>query len=196
MNKSSLRLSHRALLAFGLLAVVMLTGCAQIKLGTPVASIENIQKAKASGMQPSSVGDFVLAKGKPATLDTRISVHSNSVSSPYDQSFAKYLKETLSTDLQAAGLLNPASSTVIKGELTDSQIDPAIGTGSGKVAARFTVTKAERQVFDKEFVAESKWESSFVGGVAIPRAINEYTALYRALVSKLLDDPAFRAAVK
>jgi hypothetical protein len=75
-------------------------------------------------------------------------------------------------------------------------VDAAIGEGKGALAARFVVVKAGKVVYDKELRAEAKWESSFVGAVAIPRAVNEYTTLHRQLVTKLLDDPQFRVAVK
>lgn len=179
-----------------LAAAALMTGCAQMKLGAPVASVDNIQKAKASGLAPSAVGEFTLAKGKPAEMDAGVSIRSNTLSSPFEQSFAKYLKETLSAELKAAGLLDPASTTVIRGELTDSMLDAAIGEGKGALGARFMVVKAGKVVFDKELRTEAKWESSFVGAVAIPRAVNEYTTLHRQLVTKLLDDPQFRAAVK
>jgi hypothetical protein len=51
-------------------------------------------------------------------------------------------------------------------------------------------------VFDKEIVATSTWESSFMGAVAIPAAINQYGALYQKLVGQLLDDTEFLAAIK
>lgn len=185
-----------ASLAAALLALTLTTGCAQIQLGAPVASVDNIQKAKASGMPPAAVGNFALAAGKPAEMDKGVSVRSNVVSSPYDQSFAKYLKETLTAELKAAGLFDAAAPLSIQGELLDSLLDAPIGTGKGKISARFTVTRAGKKVFEKDYTAESSWESGFVGAVAIPAAINEYSALYRQLVGKLLEDAAFRAAVK
>lgn len=179
-----------------LLLALLLAGCAQIQLGAPVASVDNIQKAKASGLKRAAVGDFVLAAGKPAEMDRGVSVRSNKVTSPYDQSFAKYLKETLSAELKAAGLLDPAAPLSIRGELQDSVLDVPTSVGKGKVSARFIVVRAGKKVFEKDFSAEATWESSFVGAVAIPAAVNQYSALYRKLVGQLLDDPAFRAAVK
>jgi hypothetical protein len=85
---------------------------------------------------------------------------------------------------------------VITGFLQESQVDPAISEGSAKLAARFVVMRAGSAVYDKELTVSSKWESSFLGAVAIPAAINEYTALYRKLVGVLLDDPTFQAATR
>jgi hypothetical protein len=73
--------------------------------------------------------------------------------------------------------------------------DAAIGTGKGKLGARFVVTRSNTVRYDRELSVDSEWESSFMGGVAIPLAAQNYEGLYRKLVAKLIDDAAFRAAV-
>jgi hypothetical protein len=177
-------------------AIVLLAGCAQLQLGQPVPSIDNIQKARASGIAPLSLGHFAIAPGKDVSLDQKVSARSNTIYSPYASSFARYLKETLAADLAAAGLLDPASAIVVEGWLTDSQLDVPTGQARGSVAARFTLTKAGARIYDKEHRASATWAASFVGVEAVPGAINEYGLLYRKLVAMLLDDPAFRAAAK
>jgi hypothetical protein len=177
------------------LGSMLLVGCAQIQLGAPVASADNIQKAKASGLPASNVGPFVLEAGKDAKMDKGLDIRSNTLSAPTQGSFAAYLKETLVTELKAAGLYDAGSKTVISGKLVDSQLDAAMAGGSGRLAARFAVSHAGKVVFDKEFSASDKWESSFVGAIAIPAAINNYSALYRKVVGQLLDDADFRRAV-
>lgn len=185
----------RLLSAFAIAGVVLLTGCAQLQMGAPSPSVDNIQKAKASGMAPASLGEFKPVAGKPANFDAGLDVRSNTLSSPVEGSFAKYLKETLATELKAAGLYDAGSTTVIQGQLTQSDLAVPVSQGSGTLAARFVVLRAGRTVYDKELKASASWESSFVGAVAIPAAVNEYTGLYRKLVGQLLDDPAFRQAV-
>lgn len=182
--------------AVGVAVLAAVTGCAQVPLGAPVPSIDNIQQAKAARMQPVSMGAFTLAPGKELSLDQKVSVRSNAVFSPYDNSFAKYLRETLQTDLQAAGMLDAGSRTIIEGQLTDSQLDAPIGEGTGRVAARFAVKRQGVALYDKELSVSSRWNSPFVGVEAIPAAINEYVALYRKLVATLLSDPAFQQAVQ
>ena len=186
---------RRAVGATLFIAAAALTGCAQVPLGTPVASVDNIQKAKAVGMTKVNVGEFALAAGKDPKLDQSLAIRATSVVSPYDASFAKYLRETLRVELQAAGLLDPASATTIRGSLTVSQVDAAMSQGTGSLASRFIVVRAGKTVYDKELRVDATWESSFVGATAIPAARNEYSALYRKLVGLLLADPAFRAAV-
>ena len=184
-----------ALLAAFVAATALMGGCAQMTLGTPVATVDNVQKAKTTGMAPASLGEFALAAGKPRGMDESLSVRGNSLKSPYQNSFAAYLKEALAVELRSAGVLDPASKTVVQGWLTDNLVDASMGTGRGRLAARFVVVRAGKTVYDRELDASASWESSFVGASAIPTAVNEYSGLYRKLVGKLLDDKAFRAAV-
>lgn len=187
---------RRALAAAAGLAAALLAGCASIQLGAPTASLETVQRARAAGLPAMAVGEFALAPGKPTALDASFSLRTNTVFSPYGRSFAHYLKETLAAELKAAGLLDPAAAAEIRGWLTESQVDGSMGTGLGRVCARFAVLRGGQQLYDKEFSAENQWESPYLGVVAIPLAINHYTVLHRQLVGQLLADPDFVAALR
>lgn len=192
----SLRALRRGALLAGLGFALLMTGCAQVKMAPPVASIDNTQLARASGMAPVAVTSFAPAAALPRSVDQALSIRSNTFYSPYDSSFAKYLQEALSVELRTAGLLDPESKTSIGGELTKSTVDAGASQGTATLGARFKVQRGGSTVYDKELVENDSWPSSFVGAVAIPDAINHYTALYRRLVARLLKDEAFTAAVK
>ncbi|MBK8400156.1 MAG: hypothetical protein IPL29_03550 [Propionivibrio sp.] len=72
-------------------------------------------------------------------------------------------------------------------------MDAAIGTGTARLGANFTVDKAGQRLFEKTLSVDSRWDSSFVGAIAIPEAMNQYTALYKELAGKLFDDRDFRS---
>jgi hypothetical protein len=55
---------RRLVLAASVALTGMVTGCAQLQMGPPAASTDNILKAKASGISPVSLGEFALAPGK------------------------------------------------------------------------------------------------------------------------------------
>ncbi|MBY0241934.1 MAG: hypothetical protein K2X55_21740 [Burkholderiaceae bacterium] len=185
-----------AAIAAAAFATLQLTGCAQLAMTPPKANIETTARLRGAAMAPANVGSFTLDAGKPESLDKSISLRgANSVSSPINGSFAQYLRESLKVELEAAGLLDPASATVITGKLTAAEVDAGMGTGKGQLGARFTVMRGNAVRFDRELKVESTWESSFVGAVAIPAAAGNYEALYRKLVANLLDDPAFRKAL-
>lgn len=185
-------------LALRLVPVVLLaavTGCASVKLESTGASPATLEKLRSARLAPAQVGTFVLAPGKDPAMDTSLGGLRGSTLTPAQGTWSKHLQDTLVTELTAAGLYDPASRSVIDGQLTDSRVDAAIGTGTGRLAARFVVTRDGRVVFDKELAAEASWESSFMGAVAIPLAMNQYGALYKTLVGKLADDPDFRRAL-
>jgi hypothetical protein len=179
-------------------ALVMLTalaGCTSV-MPPPTAGGENTQALRAANLTPANVGAFKLAPGRPASMDKELAggLRGGNISAP-SGSYSQHLKETLRAELNSAGLLDPQSKVVIEGQLTDSKVDAAIGTGTSRLAARFQVTRDGKTLYDKELVAEDSWDSSFVGAVAIPKAIERYGATYKLLVGKLLSDSDFRRAL-
>ncbi|UDF36228.1 UNVERIFIED_ORG: hypothetical protein LHJ69_03925 [Shinella sp. XGS7] len=180
--------------AAGLLAV-LLTGCASVQLPAPAASAANVEKLRAAKLPPLATGSFVLAPGKPAEMDKSLGGLRGSSVSPAGGSFAVQLRDELLAELKAAGLYDANAKHVIEGQLTDSMVDAAIDIGKGRLAARFTVKREGKTIYDKELVADAHWNSSFIGATAIPMAVNQYGALYKTLVGKLVDDADFRAAL-
>ncbi len=187
---TSLRLASVAIVS------VALFGCATVKMPVPTTpSADNLTTLRGANLAPAKAGAFVLAAGKPAAMDKTLDGLRGSSVEPANGSFAQTLREELVVELKAAGLYDEASTTVITGELTDSMVDAAIGTGTGKLGAHFTVTRGGKSVYDKVLVVDAKWDSSFVGAIALPAAINQYTALYKTLAGKLFADPDFQKAL-
>ncbi|RTL34825.1 MAG: hypothetical protein EKK53_25320 [Burkholderiales bacterium] len=175
--------------------LAVLTGCASVKMPAPTPSAANAEKLRAAKLVPSQMGTFKVAADKPASLDTSLSGLRGSTISPTNGSFSGQLRDEIAAELGAAGLLDAKSRFVIEGQLTDSMVDAAMSVGKGRLAARIQVKRDGQTVFDKEIVAEATWESSFVGAIAIPAAINQYTALYKTFAGKLFDDADFRRAL-
>jgi hypothetical protein len=184
-----------AAVTFAALAALQLGGCANVTLPAATGSAGNVEKLKTVAATPMGVGEFT-ASGKALSADKSISVRGANSVAPTSGSFAQQLRDQLTAELKASGLLDAASNTVVTGVLIENSLDAGMSTGTGKLGARFQVTRAGKMVFDKEIVATSTWESSFMGAVAIPAAINQYGALYQKLVGQLLDDTEFLAAIK
>src|SRR5262245_61175611 len=186
---------HRIGVMAALAALMVFAGCTTV-MPPPTASGVNSQALRAANLTPASVGTFKLAPGRPALMDKELSggLRGGNVTAP-SGSYSQHLKDTLRAELNSAGLLDPQSKITIDGQLTDSKVDAAIGTGTSRLAARFQVTRDGQAVYDKELVAEDSWESSFIGAVAIPLAIERYGATYKLLVGKLLTDNDFRRAL-
>ncbi|MET0533549.1 MAG: hypothetical protein ABW171_04930, partial [Steroidobacter sp.] len=156
-----------------------------------------IQTLRTAEISSASVGEFKLAPTAKPTIDRSISVRGSQLSSPNDESFALYLKYSLLTELQAAGKYDASAPTVITGQLTENELNAAgFSTATAKLGAKFAVARAGRTLFEKTLLQESSWESSFVGAVAIPEAINQYTEMYTKLLAKLFADDEFKQALK
>ena len=179
-----------------MLLLAMQAACTTV-MPPPIASGARSEALLAAKLPPTNVGTFKLAQGKPPLVDTELSggLRGGNIAAP-SGSFSQHLKDTLKAELQSAGLLDLRAQHVIEGQLTDSKVDAAIGTGTARLAARFQVLRQGQVLFDKEVVAEDSWDSSFMGAVAIPRAIERYNGIYKLLVVKLLTDAEFVQALK
>jgi hypothetical protein len=182
--------------ALALLVSLQLAGCASIHMSPPKATLETTVSLRSTTLAPAALGKFSPDAALSADSDRSMSLRgANSVSSPIDGSFSQYLRESLRVELEAAGLFEPASRTVIGGTLIRSEVDAAIVTGTAKLAARIVVTRDGAVKYDKELVVDDFWASSFMGATAIRLAAAHYEGLYRKLAAKVLDDPQFRAAL-
>jgi hypothetical protein len=182
-------------LASALLIGFALVGCASVSLPEPTATASTVEKLRAAKLSPAAVGKFSLAAGKKPEMDQVLSGLRGSSVAASSGSFSQYLKDELLTELKAAGLYDAQSKVVIEAQLTDSAVDAGISKGTGRLAARFTVDKAGQRAFDKELAVDATWESSFIGAIALPAAINQYSSFYKSLIAKLFDDPEFRRAL-
>ena len=171
------------------------SGCIGEKMAVPQPSMATLQLLRDGNLPGMAVGPFALAPGKPESMDKSVTIRSV-VLEPQGDSLARYLGETLEADLRAAGKLDASSPLSVQGLLTDSQVDSGIGTGHAALGATFILSKSGKTIFSKDFSVNSSWDSSFVGAVAIPDAMNNYTALYNELAAKLFADSEFIAAAK
>jgi hypothetical protein len=175
-------------------ACMALTGCMQMPMSYQ-PTLKNIEAIKTPNMAAVNVGTFVLAPGKPASLDTTISAR-GSTAVPPEGSFSKFLKSALIQDLRAAGKYDPKSTIVINGLLTENSLEAPIGTGKGALGAKFSVNRDGATVYQKELNEKAEWPSAFIGAEAIPTALNQYASLYKKLLGKLFGDADFQKATQ
>lgn len=176
------------------LTVAMLSGCATLKLGDHQPAMDTLVALRASGITPLAVGEFKLASGLSPELDKQQSSRGNPIYPPAGSTFSGYLRDSLISDLKAAGKFDAGSGLSVQGQLTQNKLSTGVSTAEVVLAARFQVTRSGGLVFDKEIVQDDKWDSSFIGAVAIPQAMNHYAQAYNVLLSKLYADTDFRAA--
>ena len=179
-----------------LTALLTLSGCAVPAIDAYQPTIANAQAARGADLPALRVGAFSLDRGQPAALDRAVVIRASTLRPPKGDSFSKYLGDCLAAELRAAGKLDPAANVVITGVLTESRVSSGLSVGEASLGATFTVTRDGRQVFEKPLRVATVWQSNFMGAIAIPDAMNQYTALYGKLVGALLSDAEFRAAIR
>ncbi len=164
------------------------------QIGAPQASMSAIETIRGQTIPAINVGEFVPGPNLSPSDDKSVTIRAiNNFKAP-GGSFAGALRDTLTADLRAAGRFDSASPYVLQGTLNSRNVDSSIGTGTASLDAKFTLLKGGKPVFDKDLAVSTKWNSSFIGAVAIPDAINNFTGLYEKLSLKLFSDPDLKAA--
>jgi hypothetical protein len=182
------------ILSLALAAATLTTGCTMIAPRYS-PSLENVQKLKDADLQSSQVGKFQSTPGRSNPV--AISIRGSSLKSPYNGSYAEYLADAVTQELSMAGRLAPDSQVQITGTLQKNDINAAgVSTASGDIEARFVVTRAGAVTYDKVTTVHDEWDSSFVGGIAIPRAQQRYPVIVQKLLGALYADSAFLQALK
>ncbi|MFI4934499.1 MAG: hypothetical protein ACHP7N_07770 [Caulobacterales bacterium] len=182
-------------ICYAVLASLALAACAEPALAPPEASLDNIQAIRAANLAPMSVGDFAPAAGRPTEMDKSIAVRAGTQAAP-EGSYAKYLGDTLSAELKGAGKLDPSSTLIVSGVVTETHVDSAMPTATAALGAKFTLVQGGKVVFEKTLRVDASWSSDFMGAVAIPDAFNHYSGLFPKLANALFADPDFQAAAK
>ena len=169
--------------------------CAMAPLPVPQASIDNLQAIRAAGIAPVKLGDFTLGPALSEANDKSIGIRAMIVAAP-GGSFTGYLRDTLASELRAGGKLDLNSTIVVSGELTTSRIDSGMSAPNAVLGAIFVVTRDGNEVYRKPLEVNAHWTGDFIGGIAIPEAERQYTALYAKLVGEFLSDSDFKVAAK
>jgi len=183
--------------AFLALCALLLPACMSIKLPPPQPVIENTVALRDAGIDKVSVGNFTLAAGKDKGIDKTVTARGSPISVEGGGSFSGFLRQALINDLTSASRYDAAAGTVIEGELFENSLSAA---GSKKASAslvvRFVVKRNGDTRYDKQVRQEAKWDSSFVGAIAIPDAINHFSEQFRLILLRLYRDPEFLKALR
>lgn len=160
------------------------------------ASFENVQKLKSAGKFQVNVGTFTPDSNNKDSVE-KLSIRGGSFLSPYNDSYASYLREALRQELYDAGGLSDTSSVVITGVLLKNEIDASgINIGTAAVSAQFTVSKDNQVRYSKVKSASHQWESAFAAANAIPKAHQNYPVAIQNLLGLLYEDAEFQKALK
>jgi hypothetical protein len=175
--------------------LTLLTACAATPVDPPQTSVNAVRAIITANTPPLRVGVFDVAKSGNVD-DKEIRLRAAGIKPPSGSSFSGYMGEFFSEQLRIVGKLDPSSPYEISGTMLENGANPAIGQASGILKFNFVLTLNGQPKFEKILSVETKWNSSFIGALAIPEAERQYMGLYPQLVEKLLGDPEFLAALK
>lgn len=174
-------------------ASALASGCA-IQAPPYQPSLDNVEILKKSA-SPAALGNFTVQAGGAGVVS--ISLRGSGMNSPVGTDYAAYLANALSQELQLAGKLDAKSKVVITGLLIKNDISAGgFSTNSGEMEAQFTVIVDGQERYRGTHRAELSWDSSFIGGIAIPKAQQQYPMLVQRLLTQLMADTRFQAALK
>ncbi|HZX79733.1 MAG TPA: hypothetical protein VFE72_02115 [Lysobacter sp.] len=179
-----------AIIAFAI-ATSILTGCVSVPAPTYQPSIRNTERLISAPIAPVALGRFDASPG----VDRPLNVRGSHLQGGADGSFASYIRDALAAELSTAGRLEAAAGTRISGTLLDNDLSAAAAGGRARIRMRFSVERDGTQHYERELAVEHAWDSSFMGAIAIPAAMNNYAGAVQVLIGKLLDDPEFQRVV-
>ena len=184
-----------ALRLAGVLSLAALLQACAIQASPYSPSLDNVETLKKSGGRTVMLGSFSVQAGMEGAQT--ISLRGNPMSSPVGADYAAYLANALRQELVLAGKLDAKSDLSISGVLTKNDIAAGgLATNSGEIEARISVRRGGELRYEATKRAEARWESSFAGAVAIPKAQQQYPMLVQQLLGQLYADPAFVAALR
>ena len=172
--------------------LLMLSGCISTPAPTYQAAIDNTTTL-AKQARPLGVGAFSAASG---VENKTLVIRGSQLHGGADGTYATYLRDAVITELKTANEYLESGNTLLSGVLTRNDLATNIGTGKCTVGAEFSLSRGGQLVYKKTLLAEHEWESSFIGAIAIPAAINNYSTTVQQLLGKLFSDPDFNTAMQ
>lgn len=173
------------------MAIVMASGCSSVAPQYQ-SDFSSINDLKEMDIQPLKSGSF-LDHGSVNSITLR----GGAMTSPYNNSYAEYLKKALEEDLKQSGHWDSGSEIVISGELISNELDASgFSVGESDISAKFVVSKNNDVIYNKIHSVHHEWESSFVGAIAIPNAQKNYPVAVQKLLRKFFLDNDLLAVLK
>ena len=158
-------------------------------------SVDNVQQLKRAGKTRVHVGKFTVAPENEKKLNN-LTFRGSNFTSPYNNSYAEYLKQAMKSELIEASRYRGNSKIIITGELLKNEFDASgINTGLASISARIVVENNGRKKYNKIISVDHSWESSFGGATALPKAQMGYNDTVNKFLKKLFSDKQFLQAI-
>ncbi len=173
---------------------VLTTGCASFVAPSYSPDYPSLDRLKAGQLGKVAVGTF--QPRDPQAPVNKVTLRGANLITPQG-TFSEYLESAMRSDLNELRALDPNAQTRVDAVLLNNAIDVSgFSTGTGVMVVKVNVSKRGTSVLEKTYTANTEFESSFAGAVAIPKGMNEYPRLVRTLLQSIYSDPAFVNAIK
>lgn len=173
------------------IAILSASGCSSIAPQYQ-SDFNLINDLKDMSIYPLNSGSFIDGESVNS-----ITLRGGAMNSPYNNSYASYLKNALEEDLKQSGHWDPNSKIIISGELLKNEIDASgFSTGESNISAKFIVSRNDNEIYNKIHSIHHEWESSFIGAIAIPNAQNNYPVSIQKLLREFFLDEDLLNALK
>lgn len=184
----------RWILAAALPALLLLGGC--VTTPAPAYAPGNDTGVVLRGQPGAKLGVDTF-QAAPDVANSRLSLRGNGMTGGSDGTYATYLQQALEAELRNANRYDHASTTRVSAVLLANKLDASgARTGKASIRARFVVTRDGVVAYDHPLQADHQWESSFIGALAVPTAMENYVATVQKLIGLLVADPGFTEATR
>lgn len=175
-------------------AVLALTGCGSFVAPPYSPQYESLDRLKLVPLDKVAVG--AIQPRDSAAPVNRVTLRGTPLRAP-NGSFAQYLEDALKQDLLELALFDAGANVRIDAVILKNDIDVSgLSTGTGTMEVDLTVSRGGAVTHRRAYRADTRFESSFAGAVAIPRGQIEYGNLVRTLLGTVYADPDFVNALK
>jgi hypothetical protein len=171
-------------------ATVLMSGCAN-KVPTYSNSPQNMRAVKnvATSSSPVNIGKFTATNEGESKVMCRLATP---VGTPDGMTFAKYIEDALSNELEMGNMIDPKSKITVTGNL-DSIYGSTI-LGNAYWEFKLKVTSSNGKSFD--VTSRYDYESSFTAYSACSEMQRSYLPAVQELVNKIVTHPQFAELLK
>lgn len=185
---------RHALTAILLSLCALASGCASLTAPSYSADYGALDPLKRAGLAKAAVG-----KVQPDDANAKVNQISlrGATLTATDGTFTSYLERALIADLRDVGIYDSSAPKRIDIVLLRNDIDVSgISTGVGEIEIDLTLTESGKTLLRKNYSAQTTFESSFAGAIALLKGQSEYPNLVRALLATVYRDPTFVQAMR
>jgi len=174
------------LLSIAVVGALLMTGCAN-KVPTYSNTPQNMRAVKAvsASATPVNIGKFTATNEGESKVMCRLATP---VGTPDGMTFAKYIEDALSTELEMGNMIDPKSKITVTGNL--DSIYGSTTLGNAYWDFKLKVISSNGKSFD--IASRYDYESSFSAYSACSEMQRSYLPAVQELVNKIITNPQFK----